>query len=87
MKAEASERRNREKSGARERIDLAKRALRLPPSERIGLVDNILDSLDHPDPSIDSLWAAEVENRLAAYRRGDLKALSLDEVLEKYRKS
>ena len=38
-----------------------------------------------PDPPIDRLWAKEAEERLAAYRRGEIKAVPLQEVLAKYR--
>ena len=51
----------------------------------IELVDSILASLDEPDPNIDRLWAKEAEDRLAAYRRGEIKAVPLQEVLAKYR--
>jgi hypothetical protein len=47
--------------------------------------DDILASLDEADPAIDRLWAKEAEERLAAYRRGEIKALPLEEVLAKYR--
>lgn len=48
-------------------------------------MDDILASLDKPDPAIDRLWAKEAEERLAAYRRGEIKAVPLEEVLAKYR--
>jgi len=64
---------------------LSVQARKLSPDERIELVDDILASLDELDPAIDRLWAKEAEERLAAYRRGEIKALSLEEVLAKYR--
>jgi hypothetical protein len=41
--------------------------------------------LDEPGPAIERLWAKEAEERLAAYRRGEIKAVPLEEVLAKYR--
>lgn len=64
---------------------LSIQARKLAPAERLELVDSILASLDEPDPAIDRLWAKEAEDRLAAYRRGELKAVPLQEVLAKYR--
>ena len=64
---------------------LSQQARKLSTEERIELVDDILTSIDEPDPTIDRLWAKEAEDRLAAYRRGEIKALSLEEVLAKYR--
>lgn len=43
-----------------------------------------LDSLDQPDASLDALWAKEADDRLAAYRRGEIKALALSDVIAKY---
>jgi putative addiction module component (TIGR02574 family) len=59
-------------------------AKELPPGERLELVEQILESLDASDPSIDQLWAKEAEDRLAAYRRGEIKAVPLSSVLSKY---
>ena len=56
----------------------------LSPTERLELVDQILGSLDETDPAIDKLWALEAEDRLAAYRRGEIRAIPLADVLSKY---
>ena len=65
--------------------DLGRRVLELSPTERLEMVDEILASLDRPDDRVDALWAWEAEDRLAAYRRGEIKTVSLDDVLAKYR--
>jgi putative addiction module component (TIGR02574 family) len=64
---------------------LSAEARKLSPAERIDLVDDILASLDEPDPNIDQLWAKEADERMAAYRRGEIRAIPLEEVLAKYR--
>lgn len=63
---------------------LSQEAKRLSATERLELVEDILDSLDAPDAGMDALWAKEVEDRLAAYRRGEIRAVPLAEVLAKY---
>lgn len=63
---------------------LSKQAAQLPPAERMALVERILDSLDVPDLALDALWATEAEDRLAAYKRGEIRALTLSETLAKY---
>jgi putative addiction module component (TIGR02574 family) len=63
---------------------LSERARALPPSERLELVDDILGSLDETDPALDKLGTREAEDRLAAWRHGDISAVPLDEVLHKY---
>jgi Putative addiction module component len=42
-------------------------------------------SVDHEqDLEIDKLWAKEAEERLAAYRLGEIRTLDLIQVLSKY---
>ncbi len=45
-----------------------------------------LDNLDLPDASLDALWAKEANDRLAAYRRGEVKAVALPDVIAQLRK-
>ncbi len=63
---------------------LSAQAVQLTPAERMEVVERILDSLDQPDTTLDSLWAKEADDRLASYRRGEIKALALSEVIAKY---
>jgi putative addiction module component (TIGR02574 family) len=64
---------------------LSAQAAMLPPEERVEVVERILDSLDQPNVTLDGLWAKEADDRLAAYRRGDIKAVALSDVIAKYR--
>jgi len=66
------------------RDSILKEVLTLKPSQKAELVDKLLSSLDKPDGEIDILWAKEVEDRIDAYDRGEIKAVTLKEVLEKY---
>lgn len=63
---------------------LSAQAMQLPPEERMALVERILDSLDEPDASLDALWAKEADDRLAAYSRGEIRAVALSNVIAKY---
>ncbi|MGD9063984.1 MAG: addiction module protein [Desulfobacterales bacterium] len=65
--------------------EILKDALNLRPAEKAELIDKLLSSLDNPDKEIDALWAKEAEARIEAYDQGKIKALTLMEVLEKYR--
>jgi putative addiction module component (TIGR02574 family) len=66
--------------------DLAVRGKQLPREERERLVDELLESLNEPAAAeLDSAWAAEIERRLAAYDRGEVQALSAEEVFAKAR--
>lgn len=57
----------------------------LKPVEKLKLVDEILNSLNQPNPQIDALWANEAENRIKAYDDGNITSLSAEKVFEKYR--
>lgn len=66
---------------------LIEQAQQLPVMERMEMVDALLATIDEPSPEIDRLWIAEAEDRLAAYRRGEIKAIEMEDVLAKYRRS
>ncbi len=60
--------------------ELLEQALKLNPAERFELVDQVLHSLDQPDPEIDRLWIEEAERRLAGYRAGKAKGIPAEEI-------
>ncbi len=62
---------------------LLEAARTLSPTDRASLVEDLLSSLDEPDPQIDELWRREAEDRLAAYKRGDIEIRDADRVLDK----
>ena len=56
-----------------------KEALSLPPAERARLAESLLSSLDSASRQrLDELWSQEAEDRLDAFERGDMKAVSMD---------
>jgi putative addiction module component (TIGR02574 family) len=63
---------------------LSAQVAKLRPEERMEVVERVLDSLDEPDATLDALWATEADDRLAAYRRGEIKAVALSDVIAKY---
>ncbi len=60
-------------------------AEKLPPIERIELIERLFFSLDstHERRRIDSMWAEESESRLSAYERGEMEAIPVKEVFRK----
>jgi putative addiction module component (TIGR02574 family) len=72
--------------GIVETQEIIERALKLSAVDKARLVNELLASLDKPDEAIDALWRQEVEDRIAAYNTGHLRAVSLEQVLTKYRK-
>lgn len=56
-------------------------ALGLPPIERAVVIERLFQSFDTgSDTAREARWADEVESRLAAYDRGEIKAAPADEV-------
>jgi len=63
---------------------LSERARELPPAERLRVVDDILSSLDETDGTLDRLWAREAEDRLSAWRCGEIRDVPLEDVLRDF---
>ncbi|GAB7026589.1 addiction module protein [Geotalea toluenoxydans] len=64
--------------------DVLAEALALPPIERAALVEELLSSFEFSGKErLDRLWAAESEERIDAYERGELVAAPLESVFEK----
>lgn len=65
-------------------------ALKLPPTERAELIENLLTSFEFPSrKTIDDLWAKEVESRIDAFEKGEISATPAKvvfEEIEKHRK-
>ena len=60
-------------------LRLLEEALALPENERADLVERLLSSLGPAEPEIEKRWAKEVEDRIDALERGELKTISAEE--------
>jgi putative addiction module component (TIGR02574 family) len=60
-------------------LRLLEEALALPVNERADLVERLLSSLDPAEPEIEKRWAREVEDRIDALERGELRTISPEE--------
>lgn len=65
--------------------NIIKQTSQLSANEKIELIDALLATVDKPDAAIDALWAKEAEDRLTAHQNGEIQALNLNQVLDKYR--
>ena len=70
-----------------QKASIVEQAEKLPPVERIRLVEHLLHTLDKPDPEIDAIWAEESEQRLDAYLRDKTTALNAADVIAKHLKT
>ena len=55
-------------------------ALQLPREDRARLVAQLLTSLE-PQPLYEEEWAAEIRERLRAFKAGEIKSISIEEAL------
>jgi putative addiction module component (TIGR02574 family) len=65
---------------------MVEQLITLPDMDRLQIVDYLLESLDIPNQEIERLWVAESQDRYSAYIRGEIKAISMEEVFAKYKK-
>jgi len=67
-------------------LELIHEIEKLPPAERIKIIDMVIRDAIHPDPEIDKVWAQEASARWASYKKGEIKTISYEEVMSKYKK-
>ena len=61
-------------------IEILKKALTLPVSERAELAGSLIESLDDTeDPSVETAWDAEIIRRMDELDSGRVKPVSLEE--------
>ena len=67
--------------------ELEQQARSLSPDERARLADVLLESLrDAPLAEIEATWDREIEQRVAAYDRGELETFSAESVFAEARR-
>jgi putative addiction module component (TIGR02574 family) len=66
--------------------ELEKQARRLTPHEKASLARILIEELDpSSDGDVERLWTEESQRRYEAYLRGELKAVSGEEVMSRAR--
>jgi putative addiction module component (TIGR02574 family) len=78
----AGERRRSFMGSAAEELEAA--ALALPRGERARLAERLIASLDE-DAEIEQAWTVEVRRRLEAFRKGEIVAHPIEDVLREAR--
>jgi putative addiction module component (TIGR02574 family) len=67
--------------------ELEQQAKALTPEERARLAEVLLESLqDAPLADIEAAWEREIEQRVAAYDRGEIQTISAEEVFAEARR-
>jgi hypothetical protein len=71
---------------ARATRDLLHEALELPLDERAKMAAELLESLQDAEADVDAAWAAEIQQRVAAARAGELESTDWRTVLDRVEK-
>lgn len=67
--------------------ELEKQARSLPAEERASLAESLLESLHASHVAeVEAAWATEIDQRVAAFARGEAKAVLAEEVFAKARR-
>ncbi len=66
--------------------DIYNTTVEFPIEEKIQLIDKLLIDISSNNPTIDRAWIDESNRRLEAYRNGDVKPISSEEVFSKINK-
>ena len=61
--------------------NVLREALNLPPVDRAELIERLFQSFDRSnDNAVHAAWATEIESRIDAYDKGEIKATSAEEM-------
>jgi putative addiction module component (TIGR02574 family) len=66
--------------------DIGRQARALAAEERAKLVEALLESLHAPHSDIEAAWAVEIEERVAAFDRGEMPSYAAEDVFAEARR-
>ena len=66
-------------------IDLILEIEKLPPIERIKIIDKVMRVTIQPDSDIDKAWAREATIRWNAYKKGKVNLIPYETVMSEYK--
>ena len=66
--------------------ELERQARQLAAEERAELAEALIESLHSPIAEIEAAWAKEIEDRVAAFDRGEMPAYSAEDVFAEARR-
>lgn len=65
---------------------IEEQARALSTEERARLAESMLESLHSPRSEIEAAWAAEIEQRIAAFDRGEISSYAAEDVFAEARR-
>lgn len=65
--------------------DLVRELEKLPPAERVKIIDRVIRDTIKPDAEVEKIWVQEAAERWNAFERREIEAVPYDIVMAKYR--
>jgi hypothetical protein len=66
-------------------LDLIKEIEKLPPAERVRMIDRVIRDTIKPDAEIEKIWICEAVARWSAFERGEIATVPYEAVMDRYR--
>lgn len=66
-------------------LELVQEIEKLPPAERVQIVDRVIRDTIKPDADLEQIWVREAAARWDAYKRGEVEAVPYETVMAKHR--
>ena len=64
--------------------EILEQAMALDPKDREAIAEELWSSVEHvSERELDEAWAREAQDRVEAYRRGEMSAKPVNEVIER----
>ena len=67
--------------------ELVREIEKLPPADRVRLIDMVIRDTIKPDAEIEEIWIKEAEARWKAFEHGEIEAVPYQTLMAKYRDS
>ena len=65
--------------------ELVQEIEKLPPADRVRLIDMVIRDTIKPDAEIEKIWIQEAEARWRAFEQGEIEAVPYQTVMARYR--
>lgn len=67
------------------KLDLVLEIEKLPPAERVRMIDRVIRDTIKPDAEIEKIWVKEATARWNAFERGEVEPVPYETVMGRYR--
>lgn len=66
-------------------LELVQEIEKLPPSERVRMIDRVIRDTIKPDAELEKIWIKEASARWHAFEQGEIETVPYETVMARYR--